>query len=259
MKAEYREKFPEWVNEDKYYDLCLSNDLDSLFSCKLLEKIKGYKIKWFYNFHCLYKAEDAINEAIAVDIDLIRGKCWGNHVTPFYNPEAANLNIIDSISHENYFDKYAGSTLLEIWSYYDIPLPQSEEAKMILLAIDSFYLGFYSNYLNDILANAHYMQVLELRELQKILYKYKSKDFEEIKRKYNLYGKIWIDENKKLASDIRLAELSEIFDLDLTLPSEEFSSHYYFTPQTTKISTPGGKIFSAALVGRNKIKYSVVA
>ncbi|ADL08043.1 hypothetical protein [Thermosediminibacter oceani] len=257
MRAEYKAKFPEWTKSDKYFDLCLSNDIDSLFSCKLLEKVKGYKINYFYDFNCLYKTENAINEAIAVDIDLIRGKCWGNHVTPFYNPEAANLNIIDSISHENYFDKYAGSTLLEIWSYYDIPLPQSEEAKMILLAIDSFYLGYYSQYFNDIISHAHYLNVLEMKEFEEILSRYKPKDFEEVKKKYNLNGKIWIDKDKKLASDIRLAELSELFDLDLTLPDIEFLPYYYFIPQTAKISTIGGKIFSAALVGRNKIKYSV--
>lgn len=259
MRAEYKQKFPEWTKSDKYFDLCLSNDIDSLFSCKLLEKIKGYKINWFYDFNCLYKTEDAHNEAIAVDIDLIKGKCWGNHVTPYRNPEAANLNVIDGISSENYFEKYAGSTLLQIWSYYDIPLPESEEAKMVLLAIDSFYLGFYSRHINDILSHAHYMRVLEIQELQKILYKYKPQDFEEIKRKYNLNGKIWIDKDKKLASDLPLAELSKLFNLDLTLPDIEFLPYYYFIPFTAKISTVGGKIFSAAMVGRNKIKYSVVA
>ena len=41
MKSNIKGKFPKWVNENKYYDLILSNDLDSLFSCEILKTSQG--------------------------------------------------------------------------------------------------------------------------------------------------------------------------------------------------------------------------
>jgi len=218
MKQEYREMFPSWVN-DKYteYTLCLSNDIDSLLSCIYLKQIKGYKISHFYDFTGTYKRLDS-KKVIGVDISLHRGKCWDNHVTMLHkddycNPDSANLNNILGISRENYFNKYCGSTLLEILSYYDVDISNySEEAKMILLAIDSTFKGYYSIYENDNKANRFYLcDVLEFEELYNVLETHNQKDFIEIIKKYNLNSTISINQNGILETDINLAELSKVF------------------------------------------------
>lgn len=48
MKQEIKQKFPKWVDNNKKYYMCLTDDLDSLMSCILLEQIKGYEISHFY-------------------------------------------------------------------------------------------------------------------------------------------------------------------------------------------------------------------
>ena len=49
MKSKIKEMFPEWCSDDKKkYELILTDDIDSLVSCALLNKIKGYKINYFY-------------------------------------------------------------------------------------------------------------------------------------------------------------------------------------------------------------------
>ena len=62
-----------------------------------------------------------------------------------WNTDMINLNLMCQVTNDNYTDKYAGSTLLTIWSVYDLPLPETEEGKMLLLCIDSAYKGFYRN------------------------------------------------------------------------------------------------------------------
>ena len=153
MHQELKDKFPTWVNDPEHgkYNLCCSNDLDSLVSCALLRELKGYPINYFYDFRTLYKADREDNrKAIGVDMALASsGRCWDNHVTlarwdSKSNPMAANPNNIFNINAGNkteYVKKYAMSTTLLIYSYYDIPLPKSTEAQKILLAIDTGHQG----------------------------------------------------------------------------------------------------------------------
>jgi hypothetical protein len=70
MLQEYKSKFPKWCSDDTTpFSCCLSDDLDSLLSCRLLEKIKGYPINYFYDFTNLYQTENANGKALGVDID----------------------------------------------------------------------------------------------------------------------------------------------------------------------------------------------
>lgn len=244
--------------------MCLSNDLDSLFSCVLLKNILGYTINSFYDFEYIYENSTGKNH-IGVDIDLIQGKCWGNHVTLQNNKQCANINTILNIGRGNYTQKYCGSTALEIISYYNYDISNlSDLAKKILLCIDSTYLGYYfkggqvcKNYLVDI---------LELPELYNILENTPKQEFEEIINKYNLKSSIYIDYNR-LRTDIRLKELSEIFGFKITLPKKEFiknpnrlsvrnkklirSKKY----ELDKIDT---NIFSAVLTYKDSLRYSKI-
>ena len=47
--------FPQWIDTNEEYVTCLSDDIDSLVSCKLLEKYKGWEVGYFYNFKEIYK------------------------------------------------------------------------------------------------------------------------------------------------------------------------------------------------------------
>ena len=50
------------------------NDIDSLLSCSILKYIKGYDINLFYDFEGLYSIEETGNQAIGVDMILLKAK-----------------------------------------------------------------------------------------------------------------------------------------------------------------------------------------
>ena len=272
LKVEYQEKFPKWWKETKYYDLVLSNDLDSLFSCEILREVKGWQIQYFnHNFDSMGISEPSNSEYIGVDLSLTHGKCFDNHVVMLnehddYNYKSINFNVADQISRENYFQKYCGSTLLMIWSLYDIPLPESEEGKMILLAIDSTFKGYYSPYANDKNSNKKYLvDVMGLGELYEVLKRHKQQDFIKIMQKYNLNGKIDV-KNGYLNTDIDLPGLREVFDLPFLLPRNPFQLLYKFN--NTGKGLPKNNynyfrddisenMFSVALTRRDFINYSI--
>jgi hypothetical protein len=273
MNSNIKGKFPKWVNENKYYDLILSNDLDSLFSCEILKQVKEWNINYFNsNFNSLGITENAnSNNPIGVDLSLTSGKCFDNHVVMMnsnddYNYQSANFNIIDKINRENYFSKYCGSTLLMIWSLYDIPLPKDEEAKMILLCIDSTFKGFYSPWPLPREANKKYLvDYMNFPELHEILHKYKQDDFKKLFGKYNLNGKIYL-KGGYLHTDIDLEALREIFNLPFLLPKNRFYKKEEY--ESNVMSLPKGNyswgkddisedMFSVALTRRDYINYSI--
>ena len=61
MNVDYAENLPEWLNE-KEMDLVLSDDIDSLASCALLTKVKGWNIKYFYDFERAYASKSLAKE-----------------------------------------------------------------------------------------------------------------------------------------------------------------------------------------------------
>jgi hypothetical protein len=263
MKREIMGKFPLWCNDNKTeYSLCLSNDMDSLFSCILLNKIKGYKIEYFYDFQYLYKTEQTKDKAIGVDIDLIDGRTWGNHVTLFKNENSANINQILNISRENYTEKYALSTLLTIISYYNFDISNlTEEAKMILLCIDAGFKGFYIDNFRE--KHIEYLKMLELEELIEIEKKHTIDDFYNLIDKYRLYAEIKINKKTgKLETSIDLAGLTEVFGLPFLLPNDYFFVSYKFDSYITNLNLitkeklKQENIFSLALVNKDTIKYS---
>ncbi|HHV73424.1 MAG TPA: hypothetical protein GXX41_02000 [Thermoanaerobacterium sp.] len=257
MEAEIRAKFPNWIDDDGYYDLCLTDDIDSLFSCLLLENIKHWKINYFYDFKALYRNKSSPNQAIGVDLDLVEGKTFGNHVT-FFNPQSANLNTIAGIKRENYTEKYALSTLLMIMSLYDIDISQfNEEQLMTILSIDSAYLGFYNSYFRKYFE--YWVSILEYPFLFDFLEKHRPEEFEIIKRKYRLNEKIKI--NKKtgiLETSINLAGLSELFSMPFYLAQLDFTPIHFFNvnDNTENDFCQIDNVFSLAFTGKNKVKYS---
>jgi len=265
--------FPGWVNDNKYYDLIMSNDLDSFFSCQLLEMVKGWKVNYFNSdFKGIGITENANSgEVIGVDLSLCHGKTFDNHVVMMnvndtYNPYSANFNIIDRISRENYFAKYCGSTLLMIWSLFDIPLPKTEEAKMILLCIDSTFKGHYSPWPDPKKANKKYLvDYMDFPELYEVLQNHKQYEFGKLISKYNLASKIKPKQGL-LETDINLEALREIFDFSFCLPKnkfykkEEYENNAMGLPKNNYSWSKDDiseDMFSVALTKRDFLNYSI--
>ncbi|WP_411347485.1 hypothetical protein [Paenibacillus sp. WLX2291] len=270
MNNELKQKFPQWANENEKgkYNLCMSDDLDSFISCFILNQLFGYEITYFYSFTDIYQSITVDKkEVIGVDIALEHGKCWDNHVTrinseSMVNPQSANLNNIQMIHSGNYANKYSGSTLLQIMSYYDIPLPKDKEMLMVLLAIDSSYLGHYST--SDYFAMIHYqmMKSLGYDQVNTFLDTVTKMDFNRMNQTYNLKDKIRVDQNGHLQTNIKLKELSRLFKKDFVLPIDHFIHKQALDNKITRINEhtikPDTGIFSLALTGKDKCKYSIV-
>jgi len=271
LLQEYKSKFPSWVNDSKYHDLCLTDDIDSLLSCSFLNYLRGYKINYFYNFRAIGHIEENSNPAIAVDMDIVKGKAWGNHVVMLnyedsINEKCANLNAISKINRRNYFDKFCGSTLIQIMSYYDFDISQlSHEALMVLCCIDGLYFPFFPWKIDFRPTQRKWLQILEYPELIEIMESHKKSDFEEIKMKYNLDSKI-ITSKGYLNSEIDLESISKLFDMPVTLPNDNFKLLREFESCTKSLQKQNylvkkddidSNIFSLAVTGRDYLSYSI--
>lgn len=265
MKKDYREMFPQWIDTNEEYVTCLSDDIDSLVSCKLLEKYKGWEVGYFYNFKEIYKGTTKKVKAIGVDIALENGKTFDNHVTRLskndrYNIESANPNNISGVSRDNYTDKYAMSTALLIYSIYDIPLPTTEEGLLVLLSIDSSFLGHY----NEMFKHTHndYLIKLGYEELIEFLDNHTEDDFRRVQRKYKMNSKIYM-RCGRLKTTLILDKLSEILELDLSVPEHEFKINNKFFIRNMNLNrnrsynknmlekSNESSIFSLALTSKN--------
>lgn len=264
MKKEYRKELPRFIDDDlSDYGLILTDDLDSLLSCYLLNQVKGCNISTFYSFEEFYYSEIADSKKmIGVDMAMVRGKCFDNHVTKnnandYYNLQSVNINNIN-VSRTNYTKKYAMSTVLLIYSIYDIPLPEAELGKMLLLCIDSGFLGYYSGFKAT---HLKWLEILELDELIPVLEKYDRTDFERLNGEYRLKSKVYMD-NNKLQTDIELDELNEILDMDIQMPELSFEKldMIQFENKSSKIKRRSNikkeKYFSLAFTSKDKVKYT---
>lgn len=267
MREDIRRKLPQWIEDGNKYQICMSDDIDSLLGSCIVNKIKGFDINYFYSFTGFYNGELEKMKAIGIDIALNKGRTWDNHVTILsrrdsVNKDSANLNSIFKISRDNYTEKYAGSTALLIWSYYKLPLPKTDEGKMALLAIDSAYKGHFISKFRE--TQNGYLKMLEMEELIEIQNKYSQKDFEKVAKKFKLNGKIIIVDGK-LETDLPLEEISDVLGIELKLPTIEFKLRKkYENKRETKRMYKNKRnlvfnqdhIFSLAVTGMNCISYS---
>jgi hypothetical protein len=269
MKAKLKERFPEWCN---YYTQGLNNtiltdDLDSLLGCAIEQYVKGNEVNYFYNFNKLYVADDSDKrKPIGIDLALHKGKSWCNHVVrinenDYVNPQTANINAALNVHKGNYFKKYAMSTALLMWSYYDLPLPKTKEGKMLLLAVDSGFLGHYRDSFKDV-HNA-YLEIMGMSELIDLLNTTTESEFELLQGLYKTKEKIKLNTEGFLHTKLPLAELQGFFDFQIELPEKRFTLRNQFqerTGYTSLIDSKDklqGEIISFALTGKKFFKYTV--
>ncbi|MBB2482975.1 hypothetical protein H5P36_22700 [Bacillus sp. APMAM] len=268
MKKELKEKFPEWCSdmEQGQNTLMLTDDLDSLLGCTIEKYVKGNDINYFFDFNKIYVADRSDKrKVIGIDLALHKGKSWCNHVVrisvnDYVNPQTANINALMKVYSGNYTKKYAMSTALTMWSYYGLPLPATKEGKMILLSIDSGYLGHYRKSFNN--THTQYLKLLGFDELIDLLNETDESEFVEIQEKYNTKAKIQLNNEGYLTTTLPLAELQGFFDFPIKLPTQQFTLRNQFKVEkgsTYHISSKDQidkRIISFALTKSNIYKYT---
>ena len=290
MKEFYRQKLlkgNEWIDSTNEYGLILTDDLDSLLSCAILKYVKGWNIEQTYIFKAnkpiakskdsqlydyLGTIKDATHEAIGVDLALTTGKCFDNHLTQFsydekINPESINLNRIQNIYRQNYSKKYNLSTVLLLWSLYDLPKENlTDELVMLLIAIDGSYEGFFTD---ARWVGIHEFWIRDVLDLPKFLECERRHTYKEFKEKYNIqrgHGKITLSRGH-LITDIDLNEVNETLawetDIQVELPEDKFYRKAVFKDNIagikgypSSIKTICDNPFSYALTGKWAVNYS---
>lgn len=264
MNKDYikQKEFKDWYKklDAVKHGLCLTDDLDSLASCKVLNEIFGIDIYGFFSFNAYYLSENrTVEKLVGVDLDLAKHKAFSNHVTYIQNPEIISLN--KGIGRSNYYDKFAGSTLITILSLYNINLDKLTDKQLqLLLAVDSGYLQYH---FNKDLFTYYYKDVLQYPQFIDIVKNTSKKEFERLQKQYRLKGKIYINADGYLHTDIKLKELGDIFNVDLLLPKEKFIQiqqyqnvgFNYYELQRSNITD--NIIFSSAITNRNYVKLSL--
>ncbi|KAF2425586.1 hypothetical protein B6K89_09190 [Bacillus subtilis] len=225
MKQDFKEKFPQWVFEDNDFTVCMSDDIDSLVGATILKQVKGWEVEHFYDFHNLYSTNKKDpRKAVGVDIALVNGMTFDNHVTMLSsnsqpNNMSANPNVIERISRDNYTSKFAMSTALLLWSLYDLPLPSTEDGKLMLMAIDSSFLGFYKGFKK---VQCDWLEKLGMEEMIRLQERHELMDFVEVKRRYDSSEKIFLNDNGFLETKMNLEGICELLELDIVLPDKHF-------------------------------------
>lgn len=275
MNKEYKDKFPSWCSNNKNtYDLVLSDDSDGLLVSNFLEYQNWDSTTYFYDFKMLYKKAnyETDNSIIGCDIDFADkdARCWGNHVTALQkeeiNPNSANLNNTEKITRNNYRTKYAGSTIAIVLSYYDYDVSNlSEQARMLIMCIDSHYYGFYNGFHDT--QRKWLVDVLEYPELYDIILKYKEQDFIDLARSLKIKiprqgkkdrdGKIWINEGGYLETEIDLQGISDILGKKIALPNCKFEP--FFDENQIKLVSlyaDTSKLFKRSQIQQNIFSYA---
>lgn len=178
MQKHIRELYPKWVDEinSTDYTLTLSNDMDSLLSCAFLKHHFNLDINSFYSFHAIsHINETDPRESIGIDLALKNGKVFDNHMTrlnatSYTNTQSANINNVTGVHRDIYTDKFAMSTLIQLYAIYNVPLPNTIQGKLIILCCDVGFKGYYDDRYRDTFLS--YLEIFGMLELVEILEMY---------------------------------------------------------------------------------------
>lgn len=284
MKEEYKNKLPQWYNDNKKFDLILTDDIDSLLGCSILSSCKSWNIEQvmlfkanerFKNNGILYDylgvTDNVTHEAIGVDFVMVNGKCFDNHLTLFDykdlpNPQSINLNNVCNVHRGIYSKKYALSTVLLLWSLYDLPKENlSDELIMVLIAIDSSFEGYYNDYFRQF--NKKYMvDILELPAFYECQSRHTYQEFKDIQTKYHLKEKITSSKGI-LSTNIDIESINTLLnqycDVQIELPTSKFTKKAVFKDIALEIKGSPSSIkticenpFCYALTKKHFLNYS---
>ena len=269
MNEQLKDRFPKWCFDNRQFATVLTDDIDSLLGCMIEKYVKGNEINHFYDFNKLYVMDKNVRlPMLGIDLALHKGYSWDNHCIrinkdDYVNPLTANLNAIRNIHTGNYFDKYAGSTVLIMWSFYDLPLPKTKLGKMLLLCIDSAYLGHYDSRFKK--EHNRYLEFMGFNELIDLLNETDVQEYENLLKGYKLNakngGKIRLNNEGYLHTQLPLQDLQGLFDIQLELPAEQFTKTHeweigYGNTNIVQSKNQLGSIISFAVTGKNRFSYT---
>lgn len=228
MKQKLINQFSGWwrdlpMNPESYY-LVMTDDMDSYYSCKMLNKMFGVEIGGFYKFGVgLYltdKARKSEKEPIYIDCSVAQDGvyCFDNHMNIRTNHNMINPNlVIDRYDSNCYSKKYCGSTLLFLIGLYEKQC--SELEKLYALAVDGFYIGWYraNGRFRDV--NKFWLEQFELESFADLLDKHDNKFFS------NFICEKQLDE-KIIVANGQLLTFADILPHDkfkLVMPTQSFN------------------------------------
>ena len=276
MREEYLSRVPEWYRSFEKFDVVLSDDLDGIVSTSALKFAKNWNVEYFYDFSKLYVTgqtyfkENKNATRVWADVAITRREMtFDNHISrknlgDKLNDLCINPNVLTNVTNENYYDKYCGSSALLIWSLYNIPLPETELGKMLLLCIDSTFKGFFG-YNNFKERNRFYLcDVLGFEELYEVEKRHSREEFYELITKYNLGAKTTIDKDGYLHTDLDLDFIGKELGIELSIPTDkcfiewrELEEHkvnnFYGDVASIK------RLITLAYTGKNFVMYSTMA
>ena len=262
MQKDVYDKFPQWSKEKQTgYFMAGTDDLDSQATQSILNRVFGYEQNMYVTRSGIYMIDTTQDKHIGVDLACLGNRyTYDNHVTlrdkgSISNPNSANVNAIYKITSDNYFNKCAFSTLLQVMSLLDIPLPKSEEGKMFLLSIDSSHFGHYDNRFKYV--HNKWMEVLGFTELIDVMNRHTKEKISAMRKgEYLAFqnGKLTYKEENKDWAERHLG-------YEIYLPKERFTqvaelATDWKNPRLIDDVTHDKMVFSCAYTGKNKLSYS---
>lgn len=251
--------FPDWWRDlpehpDRFF-LVLSDDLDSLLSCRVITKMTGVQVGGFYDFKSLYISDGAAGkEPVFVDAAIMRPgtKIFDNHYLKTTNEDSINPNrLLFANGSAWYNQKYSMSTLLLVTALYDYPVA-TQAQRDALLCVDSGYKGFYNDDGKYRWISRDWLQRLGMEgELMPTIIERDTKYFED---------KIT---DMKLNRKIRIGAGGLLEGVPGKLPTEVFrqkaSGKYYTAPSAILEAAIAARVpglFSAAQTEKELYKYT---
>jgi len=142
-------KYP-WIDEQNH-QFIISADYDGLICASLLNHFKKWNLVGYYNLESIWLSNDALknkNHLIWVDLNVIpkQGRSIGGHITSIKDEVVSgfdtslNPNMIAKINSSNFKKKFPLSTILLLLWIYNIKIPKTLLAKMLILHSDSSWL-----------------------------------------------------------------------------------------------------------------------
>jgi len=256
-----KKHFGDWykdIDKEKYY-LVLTNDIDSYLSCLYLKKKFGVQIGGFYDFKALYINSEISKgkDPIYVDGDTVNGYAFGNHVTGIRNKDCVNLNC--KINTSNYNMKYAGSTLLTLYSLYNEDLRKHPKYQIqLLLTIDVWFKQYFC-YRDKW---DFWVKMMGMEYLTDIISEYDIDDYYSSLIEMGLNAKIEILPDGSIDFPINYDGIKNNFNLSIPKPDCSFDMKildlHTWNGFLQGMLTRDEKIFSNAMTYKNKMSYSYI-
>lgn len=282
MMKDFRNKIKEEMKGKKYS--IVSNDIDGLISSYIIDDIYGVKPVGYFSpilFGLNREYLTELDKIIGLDMTIDKNNKLGfstisNHVERFYGEEKTSTSIScnDHIDDSIYERKSLFSTTLMLWITYDLPLPEDDIGKRLLLSIDSTYKQYYNEKFRPIIIED--LQYYGRYDIIKVLENSKEEDFIELIQIYRLDEELGVyikDMNRyEMAVDFQRFKIKTSLNMVLSylgIRDRDYEVSFrdwcelkreYCTPnEYLRIREENSRIFSYAIPYKRNVSYSVVS